>query len=92
MEAREVAHRDMAGHGGSPARAVHGRDAATPVSWSGGKVNGEVGEHQELTPGPAEAMVGAERGGAVLTTCERPVRWSSEHGAAASTRRRGGGC
>jgi acyl CoA:acetate/3-ketoacid CoA transferase beta subunit len=39
--------------------------------------------------GPAEAMVWAEGGGAVLATCARRVRWCSEHGTTASTRLRG---
>jgi hypothetical protein len=50
-------------------------------------VNGEVRDHQELTTGPAEAMVVAKGDGAVLTTRERPVRWRSEHGVVTSASR-----
>jgi hypothetical protein len=64
--------------------------AAIPVIQRTLETVGLAGKHQELTKVPAEAMVGAEGGGAVLATCERPVQRRSEHGTAAPAHRQRG--
>ena len=63
---------------------VHDVGAATPVSWSGCKTNGEAWENHELTTVLAKVMVGAKEGGAMLAMYERVVRRHSECGTSTS--------
>jgi hypothetical protein len=64
-----VAHLDMAGHGGSTARAVHSRGEAFWRTTTSETKKKRVGEHQDLLPYMDMVMVKVKKRQDGLATC-----------------------